>query len=349
MSTNWKVEEIHLATADEPVLRARYELYSGIRLESVPDDDQPPFVEAAASMRAVHPKRPHTDFVVWDDDGQMLGFAEVGWEEYEDNPEVSFVDIEVAAHARRQRIGAHLFRNCLDVAESAGRTHLFLDAHERIPAGAAFLEALGAERKFTGRLSVLRFSDVDVAQLESWVSRASDRASDYELLGWIGPCPDEHAEAFVAEQSVMNTAPLEDLEYDDEVFTVERLRDRERNWAERGTEWRTLVAVHKPTGEMVGHTDVMLPSRWPERAYQNDTGVNPSHREKGLGRWLKAQMLLDIIEWHPAITSIGTFNAGSNDAMLGINYAMGFRTLAEFPAYQVRAGVARPRVETLLS
>lgn len=348
MASNWKAERIDLKTATDDELRALYELSSAVRAESVPEDDVPPFEEYASSWRAHHPRRPETTFVVRGDDGRVLGYGAVGWEEYDDNPEISFIDIEVAADARRQRIGTHLAHACFEVAEAAGRPRLFFDAHKNIPAGSAFLEGLGSEHKFTGRYSLLRFSDVDIAQLEGWVARAVERASDYELAGWVGPCPDDRVEAFVAEQAVMNTAPLENLDIEDEVFTVERLRDREQVWSERGVEWQTLVAVHKPTGEMVAHSDVMFPRNWPQRAYQNDTGVNPAHREKGLGRWLKAQMLLDIMRGRPAVTSIVTFNAGSNDAMLGINYAMGFRTVGEFPAYQVLLDVARPKLDALL-
>jgi GNAT superfamily N-acetyltransferase len=349
VSTPWKIEQTDFATAGEDVLRARYELDAAVRRESLPEDDEAPFDEVAAAWRLRHPKQPHTDFAVWGDDGRMVGFAEVGWEEYGDNAEMSFIGLDVAADKRRQGMGTQLLRSCVDVAEAAGRPLLFFDTHKNIPAGAAFMAAIGADHKFTGRYSILRFPEVDVAQLEGWVARAAERAADYELVGWVGACPDERAEAFVAEQSVMNTAPTENLEYEDEVFTIERLRDREARWAERGANWRTLVAVHTPTGEMVAHTDVMLPSKWPERAYQNDTGVNPAHREKGLGRWLKAQMLLDIMREQPAVTAITTFNAGSNDAMLGINYAMGFRTIGEFPSYQARADVVRPNLESRLA
>ena len=349
MSTNWKIEQIDLTQADDDVLRARYELDSAIRRESLPEDDEQPFEEVAARWRVHHPKRPHTDFVAWGDDGRMLGYAAVGWEDYGDNVETSFIEIDVAADARRQRLGSQILRPCLDVAEQAGRPLLFFDTHKSIPAGQAFLEGLGAEHKFTGRYSILRFSDVDVAQLEGWVARAAERASDYELVGWVGPCPENRAEAFVAEQAVMNTAPTENLEYEDELFTVERLRDREKQWTERGANWRTLVALHTPTGEMVAHSEVMVPTCWPARAYQNDTGVNPAHREKGLGRWLKAQMLLDIMRERPTVTAITTFNAGSNAAMLGINYAMGFRTIGEFPSYQARLETVRPKLDERLA
>ncbi len=195
---------------------------------------------------------------------------------------------------------------------------------------------------------MLKFADVDRAQLEGWVARAAERAGDYELVRWDGRCPDEHAEAFVNEQNVMNTAPKDDLELEDEVFTVARLRDREESTAIRNIDLSTLVAVHRPTGEMVAHTDVWLPQRWSTKAYQNDTGVNPSHREKGLGRWLKAQMLLNLMAERPQIDNISTWNAGSNDAMLGINYAMGFKTVSEFGEHQVRADVALEKLAAIL-
>jgi hypothetical protein len=127
------------------------------------------------------------------------------------------------------------------------------------------------------------------------------------------------------------------------------LRDREEAVAVRNIELSTLVAVHKPTGEMVAHTDVWLPQLWPQKAYQNDTGVNPAHREKGLGRWLKAQMILNLMAERPRIERISTWNAGSNDAMLGINYAMGFRTVTEFGEHQVRADVALPKLAEILA
>jgi hypothetical protein len=184
--------------------------------------------------------------------------------------------------------------------------------------------------------------------LEGWVARAAERAQDYELLRWDGPCPEEYAEAFVNEQNVMNTAPIDDLEYEDEVFTVARLRDREAMQAHRRIDQITRVARHVPSGEFVGHSDVWLPQRWPTKAYQNDTGVYPALREKGLGRWLKAQMLLDLMDERPQLDNISTWNAGSNDAMLGINYAMGFKTVTEFGEHQVRADVALAKLEAIL-
>ncbi|MEY2470391.1 MAG: hypothetical protein QOF21_3089, partial [Actinomycetota bacterium] len=269
--------------------------------------------------------------------------------DYEDNRNLSWCELDVMPDARRQKVGAALAQVGIEFAKEQSRPVVGFDANDKVQAGWDFLATIGAEHKLTGRFSMLKFADVDRPQLEGWVARAAERASDYELVRWDGACPDAYVDAFVAEQSVMNTAPIDNLEFEDEVFTVARLRDREESVAIRNIELSTLVAVHKPTGEMVAHSDVWLPQRWPQKAYQNDTGVNPAHREKGLGRWLKAQMLLTLMDERPQINNISTWNAGSNDAMLGINYAMGFKTVTEFGEHQVRADVALEKLAAILA
>jgi GNAT superfamily N-acetyltransferase len=349
MATHWKVETLDVDNADDVTKAAYLRVAQHAFLEARPADGAVPDDELWFGALNTNPKRPNFYFGVWDDNRtDLLGVASVGWEDYEDNREASFVEIDVMPPYRRQKVGAALAQAALEFAKEHGRTLVGLDANDKVPAGWAFLKAIGAEHKLTGRFSMLKFADVDRTQLEGWVARAAQRASDYELVRWDGACPDAYAEAFVAEQNVMNTAPIDDLEYEDEVFTVGRLRDREAMTAARKIELITLVAVHSPSGEMVAHSDVWLPQLWPTKAYQNDTGVNPAHREKGLGRWLKAQMILHLMAERPQLDNITTWNAGSNDAMLGINYAMGFKTVTEYGEHQVRADAALEKLAAIL-
>ncbi|MBA2609539.1 MAG: GNAT family N-acetyltransferase [Actinobacteria bacterium] len=349
MATHWKVESLDLDNADDVLKMAYLRLAQHSHNEAVPDDGEVPEDELWYQALNSNPKHPNHYFGVWDDDrSELLGVTCIGWEDYEDNREASFVELDVMPPYRRQKVGAALAQAAVEFAKEQGRPLVGFDANDKVQAGWRFLNAIGATHKLTGRFSMLKFADVDRPQLEGWVARAAERAGDYELVRWDGPCPDEHVDAFVNEQNVMNTAPIDDLEYEDEVFTVGRLRDREQVQAARSIDVITMVAVHKPTGETVAHTDVWLPQRWPTKAYQNDTGVNPAHREKGLGRWLKAQMLLNLIKERPQIDNISTWNAGSNDAMLGINYAMGFKTVTEFGEHQVRADVALEKLAAIL-
>ncbi len=350
MATHWKVESLDLDNADDLLKAAYLRVAQHSHNEAIPDDGTVPDDELWFGALNIHPKRPNHYFGVWDDNGtDLLGLTCVGWEDYEDNRDHCYIDLDVAPQARRQKIGASLLKVAAEFGADNGRDLLNFDANDKVPAGWDFLKAIGAEHKLTGRFSMLKFADIDRDQIEGWVARAAERAADYELVRWDGACPDEYVEAFVEEQNVMNTAPTENLEFEDEVFTVGRLRDREAAVAKRNIELSTLVAVHRPTGDMVGHTDVWLPQNWPAKAYQNDTGVNPVHREKGLGRWLKAQMILNLMNERPQIDNISTWNAGSNDAMLGINYAMGFKTVAEFGEHQVRAKVALDKLAAILA
>ncbi|MEY2472754.1 MAG: hypothetical protein QOK28_2083 [Actinomycetota bacterium] len=349
MPADWKVEPLDLDNADDVTKAAYLRVAQHSHNEAIPADGPVPEDELWHEVQNIGARHPKHYWGVWDADRvNLAGVMCVSWEDYEDNRELSWVELDVMPEYRGQKLGATLLQVGLEFAKEQGRPLVGFDANNHVPAGAEFLKAIGADHKYTGRFSMLKFAEVDRAQLEGWVSRAAERAGDYELVRWDGACPDEFAEAFVNEQNVMNTAPTENLEYEDEVFTVARLRDREAMQRHRKIDQITLVARHTPTGEMVAHTDVWLPQRWPTKAYQNDTGVNPAHREKGLGRWLKAQMLLHLLDERPQIDNISTWNAGSNEAMLGINYAMGFRTVTEFAEHQVRADIALEKLAAIL-
>jgi len=84
-------------------------------------------------------------------------------------------------------------------------------------------------------------------------------------------------------------------------------------------------------------------------AKQNDTGVDPAHRDKGLGRWMKAAMLLRLLDEKPDVVKIDTGNAGSNAPMLGINHAMGFRLAKVSGNWQGDIDVLRTRAAERLA
>ena len=101
----------------------------------------------------------------------------------------------------------------------------------------------------------------------------------------------------------MNTAPLEALDWDDERFTAEHWRAIEATNEARGFETWQLCARHDDSGELAGYTELTLPRLWPGAAWQEDTGVWPKHRERGLGRWLKAVNALRLLDERPRWSS----------------------------------------------
>jgi GNAT superfamily N-acetyltransferase len=172
--------------------------------------------------------------------------------------------------------------------------------------------------------------------LEEWVTRAKDRASDYSLVGYDDVCPDDMLEAFCKVTDVMNTAPREDLDMEDWHLTPERLRVQEgRHARKREHSWK-LIVRHDPTGDFAGFTEIDLADWRGDLAWQGGTAVDPAHRDKGLGRWLKAAMALRVLDEQPQIKRIDTWNAGSNRPMLAINVAMGFKPVRYYGDWQVQ-------------
>ena len=272
-----------------------------------------------------------------------VGYGYLGLEYTDDNRNLAWFDAYVHPDHRRRGVGTAFLERIVDVARSDDRTLLGSGAQDGGD-GEAFLTALGVPKKMTERKSRLVVADVDRGMLEDWVARAKERAEDYELIGFDDRCPDELLEPFVDLVMVMNTAPRDDIEMEDWIETPERFREREEKSLARGVRnWR-LIARHKPTGALAGFTELFFPPYSDELAWQEATGVRPQHRDKGLGRWLKAANLLRLMDERPNVKYVDTWNAFSNGPMLGINVAMGFEVVNTWAAYQIETAALRERL-----
>ena len=185
---------------------------------------------------------------------------------------------------------------------------------------------------------------LDTDLMSSWVERAPQRAADYELRYVPSPIADEILEPFCDLADVMNTAPREDYEEDDEVLTPKIWREIETSVLRSRCQLHNLIAVHLPTGAFAGYTQIKTQDLQPDLAWQWATAVHPAHRNKGLGRWLKAELILKVSTEYPDVARVDTFNAGSNEPMLAINQAMGFEVVQRSHVWQGVLTAARSRL-----
>ncbi len=308
--------------------------------EVLPEDPPTPVERAIAVHRAAPEGHRRWSFRARDTDGSLAATAGTGFNpHHDDNPDMLCVSIAVSAAHRRRGLGSRLLSELVSVARQQGRTRLVSMTNERVAAGAGFAREVGAEAKQKLHVNHLPLDTVDRATLERWVAEGPQRAADYELIGWDGPVPDEHMENWLDLVPVMNTAPLDDLEVNDFTITEELVREGERMRAAGGG-WRwTLVARHRD-GTWAGLHDVIYNPTTPKVAWVGMTGVRPEHRGHALGKLLKAAMTLRVLDERPQVTEIRTGNADSNDAMLGINKAMGYRPLIAQTTWELAVDAA---------
>lgn len=334
--------DVQALTAEERVDLNAYQ--NAMRAESHPEDPATPVEELEALLANI------PSFVrVWawlgrDDKGQVVCGAQLLSMDTGDNPHVGQANVGVLPHWRRHGLGRRLLGEIVEAANGAGKTLLIGNTSERVPAGAAFCGWARARPGLDAHTNRLVLADVDRAMVDRWVQEGPSRAPGYELVGFDGPCPAELEEQVVAVLDVMNTAPRDDLEIEDSHLSATHFREQERMMAAQGNEAWWLFARHLDSGTLVGLTDVHWNPNQPDTVWQGNTGVHPDHRGHALGKWLKAAMLRRILVERTEAVDIRTGNADSNDAMLGINHALGFRPFIANTTWQVEARVVSERL-----
>jgi GNAT superfamily N-acetyltransferase len=255
------------------------------------------------------------------------------WLPKRDNTHAAVVNVVVDPIARRAGLGHQLFEAGIRMARDEGRRTVIAQTSDK-PWGNAFLTAMGFERVAE---EVLRRQDpatVDWAHLDKLYAEAEDRAESYELVHIAGRTPADMLDAVATMTSAINDAPTEGLDIEDEVFTPERVRAFEDASIARGRRIYRLIARHRDTGDLAGHTMVGVDVERPWFGFQFDTSVVRSHRGHRLGLLLKIGMLKWLATEEPQIRVLDTDNAASNSFMIGINDLIGYRVIGSMYEYQ---------------
>ncbi len=336
-----QIQEVDTRSAPESLLAEMHEYYGPVRAEELPDDSPVPFERQAADWRSIREDESVPRWLLRVD-GEIAAVA-VAFANLEQNFDNAFARIHVRPDLRGGGLGRRLAQPVLEFLADDGRMRLSTYIVQGRPE-AALLERLGLKKVHREKRSRLIVADVDMDLMNSWIERASERASDYELIYLETPFPDDVVEKYCELQFQMNTAPREDFEMDDENLTPEMWRDVEEKTTASFYELHTYVAVHRPTGDFVGSTTISTDTLQPEQAWQWETVVHPDHRNKGLGRWLKAANVVKVVEERPQADRVDTWNAGSNEPMLNINIAMGFKPILVADDWQGDLATARERL-----
>lgn len=316
------VESVDTTSAPEQVLRGLHRLHLQREEDRYPGDPPIPWERRLAGWR-----RPSADTRIhhWValDGGEAVGT--IGWVGHAtQNLGNAEVWVWVDPSARGTGVARALWTPALDHLEGEARVRIDVFILEGRPEEALAARA-GLRRVYTERLSRAMIAEVDRALLDDWVRRAPERAAGYSLLRLDTPLPTHLLEQFCGVTNLMHTAPKEDAVEEDVFMTPEDWLDVERSFEAKGISMHVLVAVEDATGHWAGYTAIAAEASMPWALEQWDTAVDPAHRSRGLGRWLKAVLFTEVVDRYPEAGWIDTWNADSNEAMLAINTAMGFR------------------------
>jgi len=141
--------------------------------------------------------------------------------------------------------------------------------------------------------------------------------------------PDDMLDDIVTMTAAINDAPLDALDVEDEVFSPERIRAFERGQQERGRRTYRVVARHRTTGELAGHTMAAVEQEHPGFGSQYDTSVVRAHRGHRLGLLLKIEMLRWLGDAEPQLRVLDTWNAATNKYMIAVNEQLGHHVIDE--------------------
>lgn len=255
-----------------------------------------------------------------------------------DNRHLLCAEIIVHPQHRQRGYGSRLLAGLLDRAAELGRHTLWVDTPTDDPGGNDFLR----HRGFAGASVEARrhqvLSQVDRADVNRLRAETEQYRRDYVLQRFRPPYDDDLLGSLVEVTAAINDAPMGELDFEDEVFDLGRLRDAQTARTRRGERIYRVVARHRDTGEAAGHTVLALHPDQPTLGHQGDTAVARKHRGHRLGLGLKIEMLDWLTEAEPQLEVVDTWNAADNPFMIDVNETLGYRPSRSFVTYQRRLG-----------
>ena len=250
-----------------------------------------------------------------------------------DNLDLAWLGVSVHPEARKHGHGNAMADHVEGVALQMGRTKVGADAFD----GAFGVEFAGGRGYTHGSTAVNRrqhLEEISLDEIKDLYDEATAAASAYELVRIVGPTPEELLDDVAVMSAAINDAPLDDLEIEDEVYPPQRIRDYETAIERRGERLYRLLVRHRESGELAGHTVVAVEGDRPEIGHQHDTSVVRTHRGHRLGLLLKSGMNLWLADAEPQLRTVDTWNAESNDHMIAVNEALGYRPVAREHQFQ---------------
>jgi GNAT superfamily N-acetyltransferase len=337
------VEIRRVLPTDEDALGQVHELFERVRATETPELAPVPKERYAGALKHPPPKSEIRCYTAVED-GRILGQSFV-YLLHDEN--AHFMEGELAVHPdhRRRGVGTALLDHLLRLARDEHRSEVVVlvrtaveGGPDRPDAGVKFLEKHGFTAALTEIHRSLQVGAADPAAEERLWNASIGAAEGYELVSWIGRCPEEYVEGLGRiDSQIFSEVPLGEVDLRPRTIDADFVRTREDRAEAQGHIMIRTVAVHKDSGDLAANT-LIYAHAGQAHADQAITIVDPAHRGHRLGLLAKLANLRQLREHHGHITAIWTGNADTNANMVAINDQIGFRPVDAVVSYKRKLG-----------
>ncbi len=332
-----KIEEFYPKKAPDEFWEIYFEYNEAVFRHQHPDDPLPNREAVIQRQKADMADFDVTRWLAYLPEGKIVGWSGSGVfsktaSSYEQNKHIAQMNIVTHPDYYRKGIGTALLKVVAQHAQDLGKTTF--EVYTNYDSGRFFLERYGGKLSLEGSESRLNFEDVDWKLMQKWVDEGPKRAEGVTIESFFH-CPeeiiDEYCEMYTR---ISHLVPIGEVETQVDIDRELR-RKIEKQHKDAGQIFYTLISREKD-GRISGMTEIILDPRESHRIEQELTGVLSKYRGRGLGKWLKAQMLFYIKENYPNAKYIITDNADENAPMLSINERMGFKRYRGGSVYKLQ-------------
>lgn len=272
----------------------------------------------------------HHLYLIRTEDGKpvakfQLMLARPGSNDYETRHIYAPLLMYVVPEMRQQGIAKQILRYVLTTY--ANHNLEYIDGYTTFDNGVKFAEHIGAKLAFEEVEKWVNYADLDWDMIQAWHEAGQSRNPETRIIRFDGLYSDDDVELQKfcnLATAIEETMDHGDTAADPTTVTIDEVRKTLKLEQTMGILPTYMITI-EPDGHLSGLTKI--------KSYQNDlahirqgtTGVHPTDRGRGLGKWLKAEMLLHIKHRYPTTQVISTSNANVNPPMNSINERIGFK------------------------
>ncbi len=314
-------------TTSDELWEKYYHFYLKIFKEMFPDDPPPSKETIKKEMKNPQPDTIDYRWILSEEkNSNVIGYGRVTVDNesspaYQANKHVAFGNLFVEKVFRRLGCGTDLLKILVTKVKDEGKT--VFQGGSLLENGKAFCEKFGGKIALTEEESRLKLEEVDWEMLNEWVDEGTRRAEGVTIERFEDiPEKDinDYCQLFT---ETLNQVPKGELEWEaKETPETRRMREKRNKLINRI--WTTLI-TRETDGTISGLTETVYQPDQATLLFQWLTSVKKEYRGRGLGKWLKAEMLKYSKKTFPEVKFVVTDFAVTNAPMIAINKRLGFK------------------------